>query len=63
MRSEVRLIFISCVASESSRQRSFEDLCSLRGGCSSEGRRSDRLGPQKIHGNDFQGKVTLDETA
>lgn len=32
MQSEVRLIFISCVASASSRQRSFEERRTLRGG-------------------------------
>lgn len=63
MRSEVRLIFISCVASESSRQRAFEDRRTLRGGWSSVGRGSDRTDPQKIHENVFRGKVTLDETA
>lgn len=59
MRSEVRLIFISRVASESSRQRSFEDRHTLRGGWNSVGRGSDHAGPQKIHENVFQGKVTL----
>lgn len=32
IRSEVRLIFISCVASENSRQQSFEDSCTRGGG-------------------------------